>query len=454
MKRRIYLLLLAAALAPLAHAQFELFRVNGNVEVTVPPLYDFGSVYSGETVSTQFRLRNTSSTPAVLGLLKVAGVGFTLAGPMVPLSVAPSTAVDFTVTFLAAMTGSYSAPMDVTGVSVLLTATVAPSLTYTVALPAGWQQLSTAPVDFGLVPIGSPATLRFTAANQTGIPLIVPAIAVQGGYFALSGVSPSGTVLQSQQQAAFDVQFAPLAGGTSAAALAIGDRAYSLTGTAPAPPLPAPVLSISLPQPQSAQQGSLTVNLDAAAPVSGGGTVTLAFQPAVAGATDSAIAFAAGGGTLTFTFARGDTQAYFGDRTSVPFQTGTTAGTLAFTATLGETTVRQSVSVAAAQIGVSDVQGSRAAGTVQVQIAGYDNTRSAGQLVFTFFDASDNPITPGGIHSDNTRDFANYFSTSDLGGIFLLKALFPVSGDTSQIRSVEVQLINFAGTTKSARIGF
>lgn len=63
MKRQIRFLLLAVAVAPIANAQFELFQVNGNVEISVAPLYDFGAVYAGEAKSIQFRLRNTSSTP-------------------------------------------------------------------------------------------------------------------------------------------------------------------------------------------------------------------------------------------------------------------------------------------------------------------------------------------------------------------------------------------------------
>src|ERR1039457_4807458 len=59
--------------------------------------------------------------------------------------------------------------------------------------------------------------------------------------------------------------------------------------------LPAPQLSVALPQARSAQQGTVTVNLSQASATSGNGTVTLAFQPAVGGATDPAIAFATGG---------------------------------------------------------------------------------------------------------------------------------------------------------------
>src|SRR5665811_1777867 len=67
-------LLLALVLAPAAHAQFELFLVEGSTERAAPPVYDFGSLYADETASAHFRLRNTSSAPATLNVLAVAGM--------------------------------------------------------------------------------------------------------------------------------------------------------------------------------------------------------------------------------------------------------------------------------------------------------------------------------------------------------------------------------------------
>jgi hypothetical protein len=65
-----------------------------------------------------------------------------------------------------------------------------------------------------------------------------------------------------------------------------------------------------------------------------------------------------------------------------------------------------------------------------------------------------NAIAPGAIAADSTKEFVDYFAASNLGGIFLLNAVFAVTGDASQIHSLEVQLINSSGTTKSGRISF
>jgi hypothetical protein len=89
-----------------------------------------------------------------------------------------------------------------------------------------------------------------------------------------------------------------------------------------------------------------------------------------------------------------------------------------------------------------------------VDVTGFDNTRSIGALAFTFYDSSGNVLPSGSIQTNAAGDFAKYFSGSDLGGAFILRAVFPVTGDTSRIASCDVTLANSAGTTKAPRISF
>jgi hypothetical protein len=657
-------LLLAASLAPAGYAQFQLFVVNGSAEQPAQAVYNLGAVYPNQAASAHFRLRNTSSAAAAVTVLSVAGVGFTLNGPALPFPLNPQAAVDFTVTFLAPDAGSYSAPLLSDGVSLLLLATVLPRLTYDVDTGAGLQPLGTAPVDFGSVELGSSAVRHFLAVNQMTVVLTVPAIAVAGGDFALIGVPPSGTVLQPNQSAAFDVRFSPTAAGSRSGSLVIGDQTYALVGTGaqltyeldagaglqpigagsvdfgsvqlgvslarhfavanqsaivltappisvppgdfalsgaapgglaiqpgqsasfyiqftptatgartgslviggqtyalvgaglqltyevdagaglqpigaspvdfgsvvlgvsvvrhfaivnqtavvltvpaiavpagdfalsgPAPgglpispgktadfyvqftptatgvrsgglligasfyaligtgvqpPLPNPVLSINLPQALSDRQGAVTVTLDAASRTSGSGTLTLAFQPASGLTDDSAIVFASGGRTAAFTVSPGDA----GDQFTVPFQTGTTAGALTFTVQLGGVTAQQTITILPTTVGITSVQGVRSTAGIQVQVTGFDNTHSAGPLTFTFFDAAGNAIAPGAISTNATASFSSYFQNSGMGGVFLLTAVFPVTGNPSQIGAFQVQIANSAGTAQTARTTF
>ena len=302
--------------------------------------------------------------------------------------------------------------------------------------------------------LGVSLARHFAAVNQTAVVLTVPAIAVPAGDFALSGGAPSGLTLQPGQTANFYVQFAPTATGARGGSLVIGNTSYALTGTGVQQPLPNPVLSINLPQALSDRQGAVTVTLDAASRTSGSGTLTLDFQPASGLTDDSAIVFVSGGRTAAFTVSPGDTQGYFGAQLTAIFQTGTTAGALTFTVQLGGVTAQQTIAILPTTVGITSVQGVRSTAGIQVQVTGFDNTHSAGPLTFTFFDAAGNAIAPGAISTNATAGFSSYFQNSGQGGVFLLTAVFPVTGNPSQVGAFQVQIANSAGTAQSARTVF
>jgi hypothetical protein len=559
-------LLLAIAATPAAWGQFQLYLVSGSLEQPVAPVYDFGPIEPSLSASAQFRIRNIGNTTSILDLLSVGGSGFTMTGgPALPATLAPQKSVDFTVVFQSAVTGSYKASLDSVGISVLLTATVPVELTCLLSTGTATQPLGAATVGFGVVQQGSAVTRHVILLNQTNVPLTVPVLATTGAGFTLSGSTPIGMLLQPVQSAGFDVQFSPAAAGPANGSLLVGSRSYLLSGTGVPAPLPAPQLSVELPQAVSAQQGTVTVNLSQASATSGSGTVTLAFQPAVAGATDPAFAFVTGGQTAGFTVSPGDTQGHFGTQTSIAFQTGSTAGTLVITAqlgsqtdqqtivilpslpapqlsvalpqalsaqqgtvtvnlsqasatsgsgmvtlafqpsvagatdpaiqfatggqtanftvsagdtqgqfgtqasvafqtgstagslvitvTLGSQTDQQTIVILPAAVGATAAQATRGAGTIEVDVAGFDNTRTAGAVIFTFFDSNGNTIAPGAISTNSTAAFAGYFQNS-AGGTFLLKAVFPITGDATQITAFEADLSNAAGTTKGAKTNF
>ncbi len=434
-------MLLALVFAPAAHAQFNLLLVEGSTERVAPAVYDFGSLYSGETASAHFRVRNVSSAPATLTVLEVAGVGFTLTSPTLPVGLAPQGAIDLTVVFGATDTGAYSASLHSDGLAILLTATLAPRLTYRLDVPGS---PFPGPVDFGSVVAGSGAQLGITFRNETSLILAVPSISVQGNDFALPAAAPSGQALQPGQGGEFTIAFSPQTTGARQGSLIIGDRTYPLLGTGVDPPLPKPTVSLDLKQTASAQQGTLIVRFDAPAQSRGNGTATLDFQ----GAADPTVVFASGGRSATFAIAPGDVQA------ALPFQTGTTAGVLTFTAQVGAASDRQTVTIAAVAPVISTVQAVRSPGAVDIQVTGFDNTRSLGALSFTFYDAAGNPLSPGTIRTDATADFTTYFAASNLGGVFLLRVVFPVTGDARLVASCDATLANSAGSVKTQRTYF
>jgi hypothetical protein len=135
-------------------------------------------------------------------------------------------------------------------------------------------------------------------------------------------------------------------------------------------------------------------------------------------------------------------------------QTGTTAGAIVFTLTLPNGTQTASLTIPPAAINFDTSSGVRRVSDLDVSLTGFDNTYSASQLAFTFYDKKGATMQPGVIRVDATADFRLYFAASQVGGAFGLLATFPVSGDATQVAGVDVQIVNSAGVAKTQRITF
>lgn len=304
--------------------------------------------------------------------------------------------------------------------------------------------------DLGSLFAGESVSAHFRLRNTSNAPATVTVLQVAGFGFTLNAPPPPPPLaLASQAAVDFTVAFSAADAGAYSAALRSDGVSVLLTVTVlqRLTPLPKPTLAIDLQQAASLQQGTLTVRFDSPAITAGSGTLTLAFVAAAAGATDPAIVFASGGRTATFAVSPGDTQA------AILFQTGTTAGVITFAVQLGGATDQLAVTIPAAPVGITAAQGLRSTASVEVRVTGFDNTRTLSQLTFTFYDAAGNALAPA-IATDATRDFAQYFQTSDAGGVFLLRAVFPITGAASAIASFEAGLTNSAATAKTARTVF
>jgi hypothetical protein len=66
-------------------------------------------------------------------------------------------------------------------------------------------------------------------------------------------------------------------------------------------------------------------------------------------------------------------------------------------------------------------------------------------MTFTFLDTSGHALQAGVIRSDFTQDFRTFFTKTQAGSAFQVRVSFPVTGDSSGIGAVDVQLTNSAG---------
>ncbi len=473
-----FVFLVAAASAS---AQVTLSTVQGGTATPTAQVYSFGSVALGGASDTEFRLTNAGSAAVYLTNLNVGGplpspyfsvlcpLSPDLCGgsayPELPIQIEPSGTLDFTVQFEPLQLGSTSAPMTIDAgntISTFLTGTGVAGLT---ALWSNQPLGAGETVTFGAVQVGSSQTIALALSNQTGSPVVVPAIpALPGGPFSLAGIALSGPTVAPGSSVELDVVFSPTATGPQQATLTIGLLTYPLAGTgAPSALAIYPAASIQLTPATlaSAQQASLSVSLASASTIAGKGTVTLSGLDG-----DPVVTFADGTRTAVFTVAAGESVCRFSDAPNVSFGTGTTAGNLTFTVALGANSpVSTTASIAAASVGIDAAVAARnvgcdpsliycAAVNVELQINGWDNTRSASQLIFSFFDSSGAAIAPGEITLDAASAFQAYFGASDMAGVFGVTALFPITGDSYKVTAATVRIVNVAGSVQSAGVTF
>jgi hypothetical protein len=185
------------------------------------------------------------------------------------------------------------------------------------------------------------------------------------------------------------------------------------------------------------------------------GRLRLEFQPESGGAGDPAVMFlATRAQSIPFIIREGESQALFGAEREAVFQTGTTAGALRFLAEAGGYTETYTAAVGASAIRIETARTARVAGGVEVQLTGYDNTRTAGPMRFTFFGPEGAPLAGMPMSVDARVPFRRYFDSTPAGGLFSMKAVFPVTGSVTGIAGVEVEMENAVGVAKTIRLPF
>jgi hypothetical protein len=437
-------------------AQMQLFVVEQEAERAVGPSYFVGTAPSGDWADTTFRLRNSSTSSVRLHGLNVAGYRFSFASlPKLPMEVAVGAAVEFVVRFQPDVAGSYSAYLNINGVryTILLGTASAGAV---VALVEGASQavLSTGDaIDFGSVEPSSRSLHRFALTNPTAQLLTIRVLTVDGKAFRGPIGVEAPLELQPEQSLTFDVAFEPQAEGVKQGNLEINQRRFTLRGTGRWPVFPEPEIIVDPPTLGGGQQAKISIRLASKSQDAGSGELSMEFTPSVPGkGDDPAVQFPASGSrSIAFTVEEGQDMARFGSRTEVEFQTGTTAGTLVFTVRLGSFSEELTVAIPPDRIVVDSTSSIRSATGLEVQVTGFDTSRSGSHLSFTFYNREGGVVAPGAIKANATDAFRKYFETTEFGGMFSLRAVFPVNGNVLQITAFEVGLTNSLGTTSTPR---
>lgn len=446
---------LGLAVAALAQSPLQVSYVpaSGTPQIlTSGAQVNVGTFAAGETSALQFQVQNETGIPIVN---IQDGLYFSIPDP-VPMAVPPGGTLNFSVSFTppgppAPIQPSYSALLTIDSFSVLLVANAVGMPNVGDTTGATW--LPGDVIAFAHTQVGNSVTKTFELINPYPNAITVSSFSVTGAAFSSPVLSVPLTLAANQSQP-FQVTFAPTLPDTNNGSLTVNGQSFGLTGEGFEAPLPAATLKVT--GATSDQSATVTIQLASAAPNGGAGTLTLNFQPAAGMPDDPAILFAdSGSRTVDVQVQQGNSSANCGDGPCT-FQTGTTAGVIAFTLSLGSQTVTDSVTIAPAAVSFDTTTASaRVLGSgIAVTLDGFDNTHSTGSLAFTFYDANDKEIPGGVIPVDAATQFTQFFSANAArtGGLFQLQAVFPVTGDISQIATVSVTATNGAGTSTAVQM--
>lgn len=443
-----WLLALVLAASP-ALAQIKLYVVDGKIDRPVATAYDFGATEVGGTVEVLFRLRNPGPAASKLEKLDAAGTGFLLLNkPRLPVTLLAGAFADFSVRFQPVAADGHSANLIINNDTVLLVGAgqPAPTVLYEGAVLAPGSTL-----DFGTLERGTTASRRYTIENRNAAPVEVKQVAAEGGGFRVAGAPVLPVTIAPRDSLSFEVVWDPQSAGPAEGVLNVNRLGFRPTGTATDPPFPRPKIALDTLALKSGQQARIAVRFDTLSRATGTGQLRLEFV----GQADPGFGFLApaSGRTVQFGVQKGQDLATFGNRADIDLQTGTTAGAIVITAVLGPYTEQSTVQLAPLTVQIDSARGTRTASTIELTVGGFDNTRTAGPLVFTFRDRGGQVLGAGAVRADAAAAFKNHFETANAGGLFFLRAVFPVAGAIAQIDSVDVEMPNSAGTaTKSVKI--
>ncbi len=437
----------------------------------------FGNVSTSANAALQFTLANQSAftvanPPVSLSVQQFGTSAYQLNttqsdGSAYPGFLAPNASATFVVTFAPGQTGLAATTQlnvgsnfySLVGSGVVIADIDALQIAYVDSTGVRTLPQAATPISFGqlLAGAGATSTLNFTVTNPlTSYNAVnVANLTVTGAGFGIGSAPTIPASIAPGQQITFNLTFVPAGAGNFTGTLSIGPRQFALSGFSALSPLPALSLSVAPSTLTSQLQANATLSLAGAANFNALGTLTMTFTSAVANVTDDpAVLFTSTSGrNLSVNFATGSQTAVDSKGASpFTFQTGTTAGTIAFTANFVNTNpYTRSFDIPPAVPKITSSSALRQSPNLVVTVNGYDNTYSAGQLSFAFYDTGGNLIQPA-IQYNAASQFHQYFFTNNAyGGSFAMQATFPDTGDVTKVGSVAVTVANTVGQTTTTQ---
>lgn len=466
--------------APTLSASYVL--ADGNVH----PLPDgtaisFPAVAINATTSATVAIQNQGTGPATVSAIAVSGDGFNLSNsPLLPATVAAGQTLVFGFVFAPPHAGSFTGTFTIgmTGQSVsgtLAGSTTGSQLTY--SYTSGTSSATLLPggtISMADIAVGQSSTVTVSIVNAGAAATTISSIGLNAGgpVFGLQNLPSLPLNLNPGGTASFAVGFSPNATGTLTETLHVNADVFGVLATALAPQsLPAYQFQGPSGAEQAAQQPSVGLSLATPYPLPLQGTLTLTFDSSVF-TEDPAIQFASGGRTVAFTIPANSTLALFnGSATSIPLQTGTTAGSIVITPAFAlqngfiltpssPPVLTMTIAAAAPQL----VSGSIVSETLDgfsLVLNGYVTARSLKQLTVQVTPVSGNSFSSTSLTVDLTSSAAAWFqsaASSSFGGAFQITIPFVLQNGSSTadlvhtLQSLSITATNAIGSSTALSV--
>jgi len=189
----------------------------------------FGNVTAGSSKTLTVLATNSGPVSVTVSSATVSTKYFSLAGPVLPITIAAGQSESLSVAFNPNSSGAFSAVVTITSDASDATTNLSVSGT---GVADGQLAPNPSSEAFGSVTVGSQQTLSATITNTGGTTVTISQAGISGAGLSLSGIA-SGTALTAGQSATFSVTFAPASAGAVSGNITVTSNATNPTLTIP-----------------------------------------------------------------------------------------------------------------------------------------------------------------------------------------------------------------------------
>jgi hypothetical protein len=456
-------------------AQYTYQTVIGSTTQSLQPngTITFPDTNLGSTATVSVIVTNTGNAPGQIANATVTGTGNSFQRTdtvPLPITLPPAGTVTFTITFAPADVGALTGTFIV-GSTIFNLQGNGLGAKLTFQFQVGNSTVSVAnngTVNFPNTNVGSHITGSLVITNAGNLGGTINSLNITntvGSAFSAT-FPPTPVSIAVGKGITIPITFTPTTQGSQTGTLIIDSNSIALQGVGGAPQLISGYSFSGLGSTATPMtQPSVSLTLSQPYPTDVTGVLTLSFTSSSFVGNDPEIVFATGGTTVSFSIPANTTQALFGTKTSIQFQTGTVAGTIVLTPTfslgsvnitpqnaptLSTTVPAQAPTLTSAHLGTL------AATSVQIIVDGFSTTRDVDTLNITITPASGSNVEGTSLSTDVTSTFSSWYQTAasqTVGSQFSATITLSVSGGTTDsISSVSVTAANSDGTSQAVSV--